>query len=292
VAGRLPRFELDKLPVLPAVVIRLMDLSPTHEAYFEQVLDISGEDPALALRVIQAANSSASAPRSPIVSLQAAVARLGAARIGEIATAMSLVKLFTPDCPETADMWIHAVEVAATTRVIATASRLVSDADGAYLCGLLHDVGRLVLLSHGGCLPDRGEPAWCAAGGLAEEREIFGIDHAELGARVCEHWHVPARLVRVVRGHHRPAPVSGGTFAGDGALLAAVEMADRLSELRRTGGLDGTEDRFALAALIAGHCVDAAWPEPPLAPGRLVDLLPEVEASVRLATEHLGLAAV
>jgi HD-like signal output (HDOD) protein len=57
---------VDDLPVLPAVVVRLMAMSPESDQFFEEVLTIASADPGLALRVIRTANSPMSAPRSPV----------------------------------------------------------------------------------------------------------------------------------------------------------------------------------------------------------------------------------
>ena len=86
---------VDELPVLPSVVVRLMSLTPESEKFFEEVLTVASEDPGLALRVIRTANSPMSAPRSPITSLEAAVARLGANHIADLevlAEAIALAK--------------------------------------------------------------------------------------------------------------------------------------------------------------------------------------------------------
>jgi HD-like signal output (HDOD) protein len=107
--------KLEQLPVLPAVVVRLMGLAPTSEGYFEEVLSISSEDPGLAVRVIHAANSALSAPRQPIESLQGAIARLGATHIGNLVATLAVTKVFEPKTRGEADLWVHSPPSCATT---------------------------------------------------------------------------------------------------------------------------------------------------------------------------------
>ena len=49
--------RLDELPVLPAVIARLLAMSPDDHDYFEQVLQLAGEDPPLSARIIRLSNS-------------------------------------------------------------------------------------------------------------------------------------------------------------------------------------------------------------------------------------------
>lgn len=84
--------RLEELPVLPAVVVRLMSTSPRSEQYFEDILSLAATDPPFAARILQRANSSESAPAEPVVTLRGALARLGALRIGEMVTSMAVAR--------------------------------------------------------------------------------------------------------------------------------------------------------------------------------------------------------
>jgi len=283
--------KLDQLPVLPAVVTRLMSLSPGSDGYFEEVLSISSEDPALAVRVIHAANSALSAPRQPIETLQGAVARLGAAHIGQLVAALAVKEVFVPRSRGEIDLWIHAVEVATTCRLMVASAPFGVDQHHAYLCGLLHDIGRFVMFDH---LPEhlRGldAPGWEVPNPhIAVESELFGFDHADIGQRLCMKWSIPKRIGGVVHEHHRRQDLHP-PISAEARLVALVQMADRLSVLSRTGRLNGLEeDRERLTALIAEACSDPEWPAPPIAPGIVANLVPHVQRAAQAAIEHLDL---
>jgi putative nucleotidyltransferase with HDIG domain len=283
--------KLDHLPVLPGVVVRLMELSPGSDGYFEEVLRVSAEDPGLAVRVIHAANSALSAPRQPIETLQGAVARLGATHIGSLVTAMAMTRVFTPDTPAVLDLWLHAVEVATASRLVVANNPFGVDQHHAYLCGLLHDIGRFVMFAHA---PDAvqwaDEGAWAAPAVLiAAECEAFGFDHTEIGQQVCARWSIPRRIAAVVHDHHRPLNLEP-PVAADQRLAAIVQVADRVSVLSRTGRLAPVaDDRDALVALVSAECVNPDWPSPPVTPELVANLVPQVLKAARAAAEHLGL---
>jgi len=277
--------KVDQLPVLPAVVVRLMDLSPGSETYFEEVLSVSSEDPGLAIRVIHAANSALSAPRQPIETLQGAVARLGARHIGNLVTAMAVTQVFVPKSSAEVDLWIHAVEVATACRLIVASAPFGVDQHHAYLCGLLHDIGRFVMADE---TPDVG--SWANPNELlAAESQTFGFDHTDIGQRLCVRWSIPRRIASIVHEHHKHLEMKPPVTPEE-RLAAIVQMADRLSVLSRNGDLDAVgDDREARAALIAEKCIDPEWPAPPISPEITASLIPQVLKAARIAIDHLDL---
>jgi len=283
--------KLEQLPVLPAVVVRLMSLSPGSDSYFEEVLRASSEDPALAIRVIHAANSALSAPRQPINTLEGALARLGATSIGNLVTAMAVTQVFVPRSRGEVDLWIHSVEVAAACELMVANAGVGVDHRHAYLCGLLHDIGRFVMFDQAPeLLRAVDDGGWSSLNELvAAERKVFGYNHTDLGHQLCLKWSIPEPIATVVRDHHRTLELRPPVRPDEG-LLAVVQMADRLSVLARAGALEAVaDDVAALALLMAEACVDPAWPAPPIAPDTLARLVPEITRTAHLASEHLAL---
>ncbi|HVM64110.1 MAG TPA: HDOD domain-containing protein [Acidimicrobiales bacterium] len=283
--------KLDHLPVLPGVVVRLMELSPGSDSYFDEVLRVSAEDPSLAVRVIHAANSALSSPRQPIETLQGAVARLGATHIGSLVTAMAMTRVFAPDSPAVLDLWLHAVEVGAASRLMVANSPFGVDQHHAYLCGLLHDIGRFVMFAHApAAVRNAEEGGWAVPAALiAAECEAFGFDHTEIGLQVCTRWSIPRRIAAVVHDHHRPVRLEPPVPA-DQRLAAIVQIADRLSVLSRTGLLAPVaDDRAALVALITEHCINPDWPAPPVSPELVASIVPHVLRLAGAAATHLRL---
>jgi signal transduction histidine kinase len=101
-------------------------------------------------------------------------------------------------------LWQHSVACGLAGELLA--SRFEIAREEAFTLGLLHDVGKFVLLAEF----HRGE-AWSIPGlrgrlTLERERELFGMDHAELGAAILSRWRVPSVLHQVVGGHHSDNP--------------------------------------------------------------------------------------
>jgi HD-like signal output (HDOD) protein len=139
--------KLEDLPLLPSVVARLLALSPSDEEYFEKVVALAKEDPPFALRVIRLSNAASSSPASVITDIQRAVVRVGAHQISGLIASMAVMRVFFPRTQRERNMWVHAIRTAVAAKAIARmVPTLKVDPEEAYLCGLLSDVGRFVLM--------------------------------------------------------------------------------------------------------------------------------------------------
>ncbi len=136
-----------ELPVLPQVAGRVMALANDPLADAARLSALIHQDQALAAHVLRIANSPAYMPRTPIASLQHAVAMLGVNQLSEIAVTVSL-KSGTVKIPgheaDVRQLWRHALASGAYAKEIARMRR--HNVEIAYLCGLLHTVGKAVVL--------------------------------------------------------------------------------------------------------------------------------------------------
>jgi HD-like signal output (HDOD) protein len=90
-------------------------------------------------------DSPLSAPRTPVDTLQDAVARLGANQIGDLVTSIAVARVFVPASPGQRELWLHAVDVAYACRAISEATQPKGvSAEHAYL-SLLHDIARFIV---------------------------------------------------------------------------------------------------------------------------------------------------
>ena len=143
------RIEKDRidLPVLPQVAGRVMALAGDPSADAARLSALIHQDQALAAHVLRIANSPAYMPRTPIASLQHAVAMLGVNQLSEIAVTISLKSGAVKIPGHEADirqLWRHALASGAYAKEIARMRRY--NVESAYLCGLLHAVGKPVVL--------------------------------------------------------------------------------------------------------------------------------------------------
>jgi len=276
--------RVDDLPLLPGAVVRVMALSYDSENLFEDVLEVASEDPALAVRVLKMANSAMSSPVAPIDSLERAVARLGATNVAELVTAAAVTRVFVPTSLGERNLWHHAIEVATACRLMLS-DRPTKGADpgAAYLAGLLHDIGRLVMFDQSPAFIQAVDDlAWSTPGELVEaERRVVGADHATIGARVCEHWQVPEATTGTVRDHHRDLSEA------DPPILAVVKQADWLSIAAHAGSppADSPGSRLTLPpAELEVISKDLRFDE-----RQLLSMIPQITEASRRAAAALSL---
>lgn len=223
--------KIGELPMLPQVYVKILQLSPDAENYFEEFGKLTKEDPAFAVRVIALANSSASAPAVPVVSIRDALTRMGVKTIRSLVASLAVQRVFLPTKPNEIALWQHSVYTAfAAAQIAETVSSLQVDPAEAYLIGLLHDVGRFVMFEHAAeNLLKVDEFNWQTPEQLVEaDVEVYKFTHSELGYRACHRWQLPDSITEIVRKHH--TPIEGKITAGSSnALLYCLQVADRLA---------------------------------------------------------------
>lgn len=107
------------------------------------------------------------------------------------------------------DLWQHALTTAECARQLAR-QMYPSLADAAFTAGLIHDCGKLILdkymLERQRYFEDfmnHGQRPFQTA-----EQQVFGFDHAEIAAEVCEKWQIPKNIAVAIKNHHNTGAVS------------------------------------------------------------------------------------
>jgi putative nucleotidyltransferase with HDIG domain len=219
-AGRLEG-ALD-LPILPEVASRVVAMCDDENTVARDVKRALEDDPSLASNFLRVANSALYASREPIVSLQQAIHRLGLRTTRTIALTASLRgRVFqVPDHEDRVRaIWQHSVVAATFAREIAR--KLRSSVEGAFLCALLHDVGRPIVLQIALAAPDDVAQKPLPPEVLEAAMDEF---HAVVGGRAVQAWKLADWTVAAVTHHHRPA--LAGPFEDEARL---VRLADLLS---------------------------------------------------------------
>jgi len=222
--------KIGELPLLPQVLVRILQLDPDSDRFFEEFGKLTKEDPAFAVKVIALANSASSAPAVPVVSIRDALTRMGVQPIRSLVASLAVQRVFFPTKPNEIQLWQHSVYAAfATAQIAEIVPEIDVDPAEAYLIGLLHDIGRFVMFEHAAPnLLSVDESNWETPQELIEaDIETYKFTHSELGFRACEHWQLPDSICEVVRRHH--TPVEDDIVAGSvDALLFCLQVADHL----------------------------------------------------------------
>lgn len=210
-----------ELPLLPEVAGQVLAACSDDSCDIKKIAGLIQRDPSMAANLLRVANSALYAPPVPIVSLPQAVARLGLLKIREAAMIISCqTKVFKGTSDAVRGLFRHAVAAGAFAQEVARMRRW--NVEEAFLCGLLHDLGKPILLHS---IDDLEKSLQLP---LADDARAAAVDsaHAEVGASLVKHWKLPARLVETIRFHHDPlaAPTCGQT-----AMM--TQLSDELAHL-------------------------------------------------------------
>lgn len=222
IAQRIVKGALE-LPVLPEAASKVVQLCNDPKTDLHSIGEVVNRDPGLAGNLMRLANSGMYGGSNPLVSLDQVLARLGVAKVREMALIISCQgKVFVVPGHEKLikEQFKHSLATAVYAQEIARSRRW--NVEEAFLCGLLHDIGRPVLLQEiiEGC-------AACAVPfDLAAADGAIGLLHSRVGSDMVKHWKLPVRLAEVVAFHHDPlkAPT-----ARNQAMMTA--LADDLAHL-------------------------------------------------------------
>lgn len=207
-----PRIDLDtlvdmKLPPSPGGVMRLTTVLRDYDASTTKVAEAINFEPSLVTRILRLANSPIYSLEKHITTMQQAVNAVGTVTIHDIVMMELTSKTFSEaiyKSREVKTIWKHSLAVGLLARELSKMLRNRSSEE-AFVCGLLHDVGKIILLTYDsdGFL----EAMEAAEDGEALRAEIarFGYSHAEVGALVARRWGLPEEVCISILNHHDPA---------------------------------------------------------------------------------------
>ena len=195
-----------KLSSLPLIFYQINEAVNDPESSFTEIAHIISGDAGLVARLLKIVNSAFYGFPNRIETIIHAVSIIGSTQLRDLALATTVINQFRGIPKHLIDMesfWRHNIACGLAARVIAIYRR-ESGPDRYYVAGLLHDVGRLVILSH---IPDKAMEAIKLAESkkilLSEaEQEVMGFDHAQVGEMLLLAWKLPDRLIEAVGCHH------------------------------------------------------------------------------------------
>ena len=237
------------LPALPKVVMQILEVTGRGETSAKILAQVASQDPMFAARMLRMANSAYyGLPRS-VGTLTEAVMMLGNHTLRNLAVVAAAHDTLCMGIPgyalEDNELWRHSIACAITASYLADVVQY-PDKEEAFVAGLLHDVGKVILGRHletyyAEIQAGLDTPA-CEF--VTLERQIFGFDHAELGGHIALHWNLPKTLAQAIAQHQQPekngriTPLAALTHAANAVcLLAGIGL-----------GIDGLRARICGAA--------------------------------------------
>lgn len=213
--------SLPRLPAFPGIILRILETIDDENSSMTVLVNHLQRDPVIAGRVLSAANRSSQYGHRTLGGISAAVSFIGQRRVREIVLTTSLAD-FTRQSRNSLFFWEHSLAVGICTQELAREFSL--SADHALVAGLLHDIGKL-WMSH--LHPERHQEVVDRIEKqprpLCEiERNVFGLDHCQIGELVARHWGLPEEITEAIARHHHPDTPALGKLAAITHVAEAI----------------------------------------------------------------------
>ena len=215
--------KITSLPTLPAIAQEVLNLTYDDSVSIQRLEEIIEHDPPIASRILSVAGSAFFGIEMPNVSIGNAIVRIGFDNVRHIALGIALLSVFRngsrshPLSP--AKIFKHSIAVGLIARLLANHFRC-EDQDEIFACGILHDLGILVMNSHAEEMYRRVIDSMQREESLPEaETRVLGFDHTTVGAWLAEKWNLPAAVLEAIRFHHDP-------LLSKSKLTALIYLAD------------------------------------------------------------------
>jgi len=219
--------HIDSFPVLPVTVMRLMTVTSDPESSVQDVMEVILTDQSLCLTVLKIANSVLFGRPQRVDSVSMAVTILGFNEVQRIALTKALINSFSKLGKQHKlfidKFWLHSFVCGMVARVIAQDLHVTPDI--AFMGGLIHDVGKLIMLE---TFADDYALDWMTK--FSDEKlrhyelQMFSFTHDIVGGQLLRKWLFPENLIAAVAYHHRP-----GEATKEKCLIHIIQLADFLS---------------------------------------------------------------
>jgi len=256
--------RLDQLPSMPAVAMRLLALTASSESSARDVVRLIESDASLTAAILKLVNRADLGVRREGMTVERAVKLLGFSAVRNAALTVQVYGLLADPAQDERlqafrrELWKHNLAVACAADRLAAGTGAGTQAGDAFVCGLLHDIGKIALDA---CLPksyarvvDRVERRRQCI--VDVENELLGIDHTVAGKRLGTRWRLPSSAVECIWLHHQH-PSALPSSVQHARLVALVHLADHLVR-RQHIGFSGYQHVDDLETLAAQLDIDAA----------------------------------
>lgn len=222
--------KIDAMPTLPALVGRVLTITADPESSADELLSAIEPDQSMTVKILKVANSAFYSRVSKVATLRQAVMLLGFQEVRNLLLASAVFNNFRKIQKvkgfDAQAFWRHSFVTGLAAKMLADPLKLAGGE--MFIAGLIHDIGKLVLLT---ALPLDFIRTMKMSGNyglenLVAEKHLLGMTHPQVGMQVLKRWNFPNHLVMATGFHHHPAT--------DDSLMIyplVVHLADFLAHL-------------------------------------------------------------
>lgn len=223
--------SIKDLPTLPTVAMQVMSLTQDPESSMSDIVAVIQNDPAITTKILRIANSAFYGMRQKIDSINRALVVLGMNEVNNLITSISVFKTFpiSHDKPtfDRESFWEHCALTGEIAKNISVklGMKVMSEV---FTAGLLHDVGKIIMDQYfHDQFSEALEISYHQKIPLYEaEKQVFGVNHAQIGGWVAERWKLPRNLTDSILYHHKPDRSMNYKL-----LTAIVDIANTFSKI-------------------------------------------------------------
>jgi len=218
--------EVMTVTSLPAVYIKLVETANDPNSSGKDFVSIISDDIGLSVRLLKLVNSAFFGYPSKIDSLSRAVNIVGIEQLQDLALATSVFdtfKIFPNDLVTMESFWKHSIACGVIARILASYRREFN-VERAFVSGLLHDIGRLIMFM---VIPSVAKKSFDLANSQNQllyqtEKQVMGFNHTTVGGELLKQWKLPKQIIYAAKYHHNP--IAANRFKVDVALVHVADL--------------------------------------------------------------------
>jgi putative nucleotidyltransferase with HDIG domain len=238
--------KIDSLSPVSATGSKVMEIISRPDSSLGEIVDVIKYDQGLTANLLKLCNSAYFGLRTKVESIRQAVAFLGLNKVAGVVMMATLSKNLTAaqkgyDLND-GELWKYSVSSALIAQSLAE-KRKMKNIPCLFTSALLKDIGKVILSTY---IKDAFEKIILRVREdrltfLEAEKNVIGIDHAELGAMVADKWRFSPEMVFIIKNHHDPMKI----LVGDELSIPVIYLADTICMMVGIGGgADGLAYRY------------------------------------------------